>query len=280
MADIVRAHAVEQLRDALLPSGMHLNGDKKPPITGSFLLNMPDVDACLQGGLAINALHEVRCELARDAGSIIGFVLGLLSILSERSSGRVAWVCDPAVRLENGSLFPHALARFGIDPERFVIIQPVDFKGAMWAADEAAKCHDLMACVLHVRGNPSAFDLTATRRLMLRARHSGVFTCLLRQSGREEASAAATRWRIASAPASVLPHFAGGIGNARFTLALERNRSGHPGQWTAAWNHHKKSFGDVSATITKDTVSSSASSTGRPHRPAEMGQVVAFKRTA
>ena len=29
------------------------------------------IDTCLDGGLAINAVHEIRCELARDAGSFV-----------------------------------------------------------------------------------------------------------------------------------------------------------------------------------------------------------------
>ena len=76
------------------------------------------------------------------------------------------------------------------------IVEPADLQGAMWAADEAAGCNGLAALVFQIKGNPARFDITATRRLMLRARGSGVLAMVLRQSGEEEASAAATRWRV------------------------------------------------------------------------------------
>jgi protein ImuA len=248
--------------------------------SGLLASGIRTIDACLDGGLAINAVHEIRCELARDAGSAAGFALGLLSMLSHHRTGHVLVVSDPALASENSRFFPHGLAQFGIAPDRFVLVRPIDVKAAMWAADEAAKCHELMACIFHLKGNPAGFDLTATRRLMLRARTSGVFTCLLRQSGRAEISAAASRWCIAGAPSPPPPELARGIGDPCFTLTLERNRSGPTGQWAVTWNPRTKSFGDVSSALTKDRLPVPAAPGHRPHRPAEMGQVVAFGRTA
>ncbi len=256
------------------------------PQTPRLPLDNGAIDTCLTGGLMINALHEVRCALARDAGCAIGFVLALLSLLAAKHRGRVLWITDPAVAAENLNLFPHAVRAYGLDPDRFVMVHPLDARTAMWAADEAAGCAGLTACVLHLKGNPAALDLTAGRRLTLRAQKSGVFTVLLRQSGAAQAGAAATRWCIAPAssgpqPASGPPDgLARAIGHPCFSLTLERNRSGQTGHWTAAWNPLTKSFGHVTANAPAHPVPASAVSANRPHRPPEMGRIVAFNRPA
>jgi protein ImuA len=118
--------------------------------------------------------------------------------------------------------------------------------------------------------------MTATRRLMLKARQNRVFACILRQGGEEEANAAATRWRVRALPSLVDPQLERGIGLLRLDLALERNRNGRTGQWAIAWNHRSRSFEHLPAY----PVDRSAPASDRPHGPARMGQVVALDRAS
>ena len=247
---------------------------------------IPDLDHHLNGGLQSNALHEVRCSLARDFSCAAGFALGLAAQFGKKDSRRIFWVTDPAASIDSGLPFPDGLSEHGIDPKTLVFVRPITLQDALWAADQAAKCSDLSAVVFQVRGNPRHFDMTATRRLMLRARESGVLVCVLRQSGEEEASAAATRWHVEIMPSGADPDFEHGLGQTRHVQKLERNRHGQTGQWTLAWNPQTRAFEEgtsedgTSKTQTAHPVGRVHTSVHRPDSPAEMGQIVDFKRAS
>jgi protein ImuA len=222
--------------------GMALgDGNEAPPLP----LGASAVDHCLEGGLACGGLHEVRSPLARDIGAATGFTLGLTAraMQAERGlRGGIVWVTDPATRVDGGGLFPAGLAQYGLDPSSMTMVEPGDLQGAMWAADEASGCNGLAALIFQIKGNPARFDITATRRLMLRARTSGVLALILRQSGEEEATAAATRWRVNTEMSGADDMFERGVGAMRLSLTLERNRAGRTGQWLLAWNPKVRSF--------------------------------------
>ena len=241
------------------------------------------VDRHLEGGLACGGLHEVRSALARDIGAATGFALGLASrAMQGDRSGRngVVWVADPATRVDGGGLFPAGLAQYGLDPSSVTIVEPGDLQGAMWAADEAAGCAGLAALVFQIKGNPARFDITATRRLMLRARQSGVLALTLRQSGEEEASAAVTRWRVNTEMSGADDNYQRGVGAMRLSLTLERNRAGRTGQWLLAWNPKVRSFAHAAphpesrTNSPADSFDRLAAPTNRQHSPGEMGQVL------
>jgi protein ImuA len=241
------------------------------------------VDHYLDGGLACGGLHEVRSPLARDIGAATGFALGLAAraIQADRS-GRsgIVWVSDPATRVDGGGLFPAGLAQYGLDPSSMTIVEPGDLQGAMWAADEAAGCAGLAALVFQIKGNPARFDITATRRLMLRARQSGVLALTLRQSGEEEASAAATRWRVNTEISGADDILERGVGAMRLLLTLERNRAGRTGQWLLAWNPKDRSFHHAApdpksrANPSAHPVDRLPASADRSGAPGQMGQVL------
>ena len=222
--------------------GMGLgDGGEAPPLS----LGARAVDHCLKGGLVCGGLHEVRSPLARDIGAATGFALGLAvrAMQAERGlRGGIVWVTDPATRVDGGGLFPAGLAQYGLDPSSVTMVEPGDLQSAMWAADEAAGCNGLAALIFQIKGNPVRFDMTATRRLMLRARQSGVLALTLRQSGGEEASAAATRWRVNTEMSGADDMLERGVGAMRLSLTLERNRAGRTGQWLLAWNPKDRSF--------------------------------------
>ena len=238
-ADILNVHTRAQ--EARAYAAMPGTG----PVSKPLPLGASAVDQCLDGGLACGGLHEVRAGLARDIGAAAGFALGLAgrAIEADRGGRRgIVWVSDPAARIDGGGLFPAGLAQYGLDPSSLTLVEPGDLQGAMWAADEAAGCAGLAALVFQIKGNPARFDITATRRLMLRARVSGVLALVLRQSGEEEASAAATRWHVGTEISGVDDKLERGVGAMRLSLTLERNRAGRTGQWLLAWNPKVRVF--------------------------------------
>lgn len=321
--------AKEVLRDYEKPQGLvsglnmrtnaYSASSDKPFENNKLTFGLSALDSCLEDGLAINALHEVRAKYAKDIGAATGFVFSLLHQLFSHkhnhqkhiSNRHIIWVVDPASKQECGTLYPRGLAQYGIDADQITFIRARDLHSAMWAVDEAANCQGLAAVIFQVKGNPTRFDMTATRRLMLRAQESNVFTCILRQSGEEEASAAATRWCIEHAPTlpslttpSVLKTKPDKLQtqdkieeietqNVRHVLSLERNRNGQTNRWLASWNITKRRF--IHATQIKQpaistpetqTFNSPAAYSGnrvtsfsdRPNSPPKMGQVVDFGR--
>ncbi|MEP3438045.1 MAG: hypothetical protein ABJN75_14880 [Hoeflea sp.] len=265
-----RAHEAQAYRGT-----MSDGGQRSAPLP----LGASAVDQLLDGGLACGGLHEVRSPLARDIGAATGFALGLAARASQTDRGGrqgVVWVSDPATRVDGGGLFPAGLAQYGLDPTGLTIVEPACLQGAMWAADEASDCNGLAALVFQVKGNPARFDITATRRLMLRARGSGVLALILRQSGEEEASAAVTRWRVNTELSGAHDICQRGVGAMRLSLTLERNRTGRTGQWLLAWNPKVRSF-EHAAPHTNPPAHSLDRfpvSADRQDPPGEMGQIL------
>ncbi|MDF1608715.1 hypothetical protein PZ897_11050 [Hoeflea sp. YIM 152468] len=241
--DILRTHTRMQEAQAHQSRPAALVGADQ--VSAPLALGASAVDRHLEGGLACGGLHEVRSPLARDIGAATGFALGLAARAMQADRGgrrSIVWVSDPATRGDGGGLFPAGLAQYGLDPSGLTFVEPCDLQGAMWAADEAAGCAGLAALIFQIKGNPARFDITATRRLMLRARQSGVLALILRQSGEEEASAAATRWRVNTHMSGADETYQRGVGALRLSLTLERNRAGRTGQWLLAWNPKVRSF--------------------------------------
>ena len=198
------------------------------------------IDATLGGGLEMAGLHEIRCSNSRDIGCAFGLFFGLLAGVETARS--VIWISDPSARMDAGTLFPDGLLSFGFAPSRLLHIRPMRLTDVLWAAGEASRTGGSAITVMHVMGNPGAFDLSASRKLLLRAQKSGSPFFVLRQSGAEEASSAVTRWHVE--PKASLPdeNFSKGMGNMRLALTLEKNRNGQLGQWSVAWNPAKRSF--------------------------------------
>ena len=243
---------------------------------------LSDLDTRIEGGLERGGLHEVRAEHARDIGTATAAVLSLIAQAAKTSDRRrILWITDPGTGVDAGLLYPDGLAQYGLAPGDITLVTPVDFKTALWAADEGAKCPDLLAVILHVQGNPKRLDRVATRRLLIRARDSGTFVCLLRQSGAEEANAALTRWHTTPRPSLPDPAFPAGIGLPRMRLSLERSRTGQTGDWTLHWNPRTRTLAHAPDRQTSALPQPRpAAPADRPDRAGPLGQVVDFGRPA
>ncbi|MDB5363940.1 MAG: uncharacterized protein JWO51_5237 [Rhodospirillales bacterium] len=181
------------------------------------------------GGLARGALHEIVSESA-DRSAASGFAIRLLVGLAVE--GPVLWcLADP-------ELYGPGLQRLGLAPDRLILARTRKDADLLWAMEEGLKTPGLAA----VLGEPHKLDLTASRRLQLAAERVGGLGLVLRPADGNKATAAVTRWRVASAP-SVAPvpgvetprDF--GLMRGRWRVGLERCRGTAPSdeQGYGAW---------------------------------------------
>ena len=240
----------------------------------------PVIDTHMQGGLAVDGLHEVRCSFSKDIACASAVIYGLLANKTD-DNDQVIWINDPATGHDSGSPNPDGLRQFGIEPDCFVFARPTSLKDAIWVAGEALMLRDLAAVVIHIKGNPKLFDLSVSRKLMLRAQHSRTPVFILRQAGEEEASSALTRWHVKPEPSFPDEDFHQGMGAMRLTLTLERNRNGQTGQWSIAWNPKTRSFEHAAEHFkTTDTGVPFHPPSNRHDSPQTLGKVVAFDRAS
>jgi protein ImuA len=135
---------------------------------------------------------------------------------------------------------PAGLAELGFDPAHLLLIRARDAPSALQAGLEGARCAALGAVIIELRGETRAYDLTASRRLALAARASGVRVFMVRSAATPMPSAAETRWLARAAPSRALAARAPGNrapGHPAFHLVLLRARNGQEGlQHHLEWN--------------------------------------------
>jgi protein ImuA len=196
------------------------------------------VDAQLDGGLAVAALHELYAAGDADAAAVAG--LALLLATRNGRDGPIVWLGEDKARRE-GRLYGLGLADLGVDPARLLFVEAPDSLAMLRAGAEAVACRGLAAVILAAYGKVAVLDLTATRRLALAAARSGVTTLLLR-SGAAYPSAANSRWQVAAAASARLAGNAPGA--PAFALTLLRHRGGIAGfSDCLEWDRERKAFG-------------------------------------
>jgi protein ImuA len=211
-------------------------------------LGAPAIDEVLPGGgLARAGVHELLPErTAWDDGPAAGFALALAGRLMASSQGPVLWIA------RRGDLYAPGASAFGVDPDRLLTARAGNDAGVLWAMEEALRCPQLVGVV----GEIGQLDRTAARRLQLAAEAGGVMgVTLLRRRvvprGRQDPSAAATRWRVGARPAQPDGERNGdrgggastpGGGRACWHLELVRARGGHPADFEVEWDHATGDF--------------------------------------
>jgi protein ImuA len=186
------------------------------------------IDARLPGGgLPLGRWHEVGGAgmEAETAAAPAAFTALMAAPLARR--GEVVWV------LRRDDLWAPGLLGLGFPPERLIQVCARDEAEALSVMEDALSTIGVAAVV----GEVEAADLTAGRRLQLACEKRSATGFLIRrrpyggQAKREATgSAAATRWRITSAP-SEPPAGEFGLGAPRFEVELERCRGGRTGAW-------------------------------------------------
>ena len=269
IAEIETAGAVADLRPA------EEGAVSLAPRRGATVIpfGIPDLDGKLAGGLRRSALHEIRAAESREAGAATGFATAILARLARTDSRPMLWVVEAAASHEAGLLYGTGFGTFGLDPGRLIVVTVARPADALWVFEEGLRCRGLAAVTAEIRGNPRQLDLTASRRLALRARENGVMGLLLRQSNRDDAGAATTRWLVTPRPAAITDDFPAGIGLAAWRLTLERNRRGFTGIFDVEWDHDRQSFAPARRAAL--SIAAPAVSFDRPAPPAVARPLVA-----
>lgn len=177
------------------------------------------------GGLAV-ALHEAAATApapSDDAAATL--FLAAAAVRFAKDKGQVLWA------LTRRDLYAPALSQIGLKPDRLLYAECRNDEEVLAVMEEGVR-HGSLAAVV---GEVKRAEMTATRRLQLAAEEGGTAALLLRHWKKVDAdpllapSAAATRWRLAAAPSTPLPH--DGIGRARWRVELLRQRGGPPFHW-------------------------------------------------
>ena len=205
-------------------------------------LGHADVDATLQGGLALGAMHEVFAEAGRHGAVATGFVAGLAGRVSARKP--LVWVRQDFTEIESGALSMSGLAELGLDPRLLVTVRAADVDTALRTAADALACDAVGTVVLEVWGEARQLDLVASRKLTLTAQASGVTGLMLRMAAEPQPSTAETRWIVRAAHS---PPGANAWGAPVFDVELTRNRHGPVGRWIMEWKCDECLFNRPSA---------------------------------
>ncbi len=197
-------------------------------------LGVPEVQAHLPGpGLACGVLHEVAAGSHGDRPAAFGFLFALTAAALRSRPGPAVLVATRRALADFGRPCGHGLAQLGLDVGRLLIVETSTDKDALWTIEDTLRSEARPAMVAGaISGN---LDLTTSRRLNLAAAAHATPLVLLRTPVAAGTSAAATRWRIAAAPAA-RDRF-GAFAGPRWRVALERCRNGRPGHWLIEWNH-------------------------------------------
>ena len=238
------------------------------------------LDHVLAGGLRRDGLHEIRSDTTRDSFAATGFAIAILARLARADNRPFLLVIEANALREAGHPYGPGLDRFGLNSQQLVIVRTRRPSESLWVFEEALRCRGLAAVLTEIRGHPRQLDLTASRRLALRARESGVMGLLVRQASAAAPGAAATRWHASPRPASTIDDFASGIGQPVWRLVLERNRNGPIGTFDLEWNHGNRAFALAEPARPALSLPGASLSGDRPHPSAETGAIVAFRHAS
>ncbi len=188
-----------------------------------------------------SGLHEVCPASYLDTPAALAFQIGMLGGgLSAQGRGRpVIWVRSEGQRAHDfGRPYPLALARWGLEPERVLLVEAHDASDVLWAMEEGLNAG---ALVIGEIGASPRYDLTASRRLHRAAQARSAQVLVLRGHHDIQPSAALTRWRLSALPSPDRPWRGAtglpGLGAPRFRAVLERVRGGPPKSLEIEWKN-------------------------------------------
>jgi protein ImuA len=220
-----RAAIVDELR-RLLPRLESVGG-----ATRILPFGLDALDAHLpHGGLATGALHEVAPQQHGDTAAAFGFLVALLARFPP-ATRPLLLVASHRALADHGRPHGHGLQQLGLDPARLILVETRNDKQTFWAMEEALRSRVPAA----IAGATAKLDLKTSQRLHLAAGDAGLPLVLLRPAQADDASAAATRWRIGTAEAARDRY--GLVARTCWRARLERCRNGRPGDWLVEFDH-------------------------------------------
>ena len=201
----------------------------RPPLA----MGLAEMDHVLGGGLPAADLHEFHAASLADLPAAAGFA-GALACQAAQAR-LLVWIRQDGLDGQAGRLYPPGLLELGLDPAAIVLVRARDAGDALRASADAARSAAPGAVLVELWGRCAPLDLTASRRLLLAARNSGVAILLLGVEAPPRPSAATTRWTVRSLPSR--PLAADAPGAPTWNLALLRHRGGvQPREWQVEWD--------------------------------------------
>jgi len=170
------------------------------------------------------AIHEFISQRPVETAACGGMIAGILRVLLEKG-GICIWVSYTR------RIYPPALKRFGITPDRVIFVDVSLQKDVLWVTEEALKCEGVAAVVCETHN----LSFMESRRLQLAVEQSHVTGFILRKDVKNENTTACTaRWHVRPVRSQLRPGMPG-VGMPRWQVQLSKIKNGNPGTWTLEW---------------------------------------------
>lgn len=191
-------------------------------------LGLGEIEGAFPNGVfPMGVTHEFISTSSETAASTSGFLTVLLGKLLDQN-GHCLWASTQPRR----SVFPPALADFGIRPEQILFVDTKTAKDTLWVIEEALKCEALTAVV----GEITELSFNESRRLQLAVERSKVTGLIHRfRPKTENVTACVSRWKI-SPLASAVKYQQPGLGFPQWNVELLKVKNGMPGRWQIQWS--------------------------------------------
>jgi protein ImuA len=171
-------------------------------------------------------LHEFISTRPEFTAAIGGFIAGIIQTLLA-SGGICVWVSYTR------RIYPPALKRFGVSPDRIIFIDVQREKDVLWVTEEALKCGGIAAVICETR----QLSFMDSRRLQLATEQSHVTGFILRKDAKVvNTTACAVRWTVKPLRSKLRTGMPG-VGHPRWQVDLLKVRNGQTGSWTLEWKN-------------------------------------------
>ena len=201
----------------------------RPPQAGennSFGLG-PIESAFPNGIFPTGVLHEFISSRPEFTAAIGAFIAGIMQRLLQKG-GVCVWVSYTR------RIYPPALKRFGVDPDRIIFIDVVREKDVLWSTEEALKCNGITAVICETR----LLSFMESRRLQLAIEQSEVTGFILRKDAKKvTTTACSARWTVKPLRSKLRAGMPG-VGYPRWQVELLKVKNGKPGSWTLEWKNN------------------------------------------
>jgi protein ImuA len=205
-------------------------GFRPPPPGETESFGLGPIEKAFPGAaFPMGVLHEFISRSPEQTAAIGGFLSGLLQTLL-KNGGVCIWASYTR------RIYPPALKRFGVNPDRVVFIDVQREKDVLWVTEEALKCKGIAAVICET----SHLDFQESRRLQLAIEQSHVTGFILRKDVKNmQNTVCLARWSVRPLRTQLRPGLPG-VGHPRWEVELLRVKNGHTGVWTLEWK--KKAF--------------------------------------
>jgi protein ImuA len=206
-----------------------LQGFKSLPTDNDIHIGFKPIEASFPNRkFPVGCTHEFLYQSIEDWAATNGFIAVLLSKLMQ-FDGAAIWVSA------SRTLFPSALKRFGVQPNKIIFIDLKNERDVLYATEECLKCKRIAAVV----GETKYISFKESRRLQLAAEQSRVTGLLVRPQYKTiNTTACVSKWRITALPRE-LPDGMPGIGFPRWNVELLKVRNGKPGTWQLEYSSNR-----------------------------------------